>query len=154
MKNTIKILCCLIICSSTVNANSAYISVNGLKIHYQEYGEGELLILLHGGSLTSASWKRFIPEASKHSYIYALDSLGHGKTNNSDGEISYQQMTDDVANFIRKLKLNKPVFMGYSDGGLTTFLLAIQYTEIPTSIIIGGATDTLGNNERYFDGIQ
>jgi len=140
--------------SSTACASGSYVSTNGLKIHYQEYGEGEPLLLLHGGSLTSGSWKSFIPEASKHFHVYALDSRGHGKTNNPDGEISYHQMADDVASFISKLKLNKPVVMGYSDGGLTALLLAMQYPELPAAIVMGGATHTLGSGERYFDGMQ
>ena len=154
IKTIFKILCCLVIYSSTAFANGAYVSTNGIKIHYQEYGEGEPLLLLHGGSLTSGSWKWFIPEASKHFHVYAIDSRGHGKTNNPDGEISYRQMADDVAGFIRKLNLNKPVVMGYSDGGLTTLLLAMQYPELPAAIIMGGATHTLGSGERYFNGMQ
>ena len=154
IKCCLKFLCCALFYSSITNAEGSYVSANGMNIYYEEYGEGSPLVLLHGGSLTSQSWKWLIPEASQHFHVYAMDSRGHGRTDNPDGEVSYEQMADDVATFIRKLKINKPVVMGYSDGGLTTLLLAMQYPEIPAAIIIGGATDTLGNSEKYFDGMQ
>ena len=66
IKVTINFLCCFILFSSTACAEGTYVSANGLKMYYEEFGKGEALVLLHGGSLTSGSWKWLIPEASKH----------------------------------------------------------------------------------------
>ena len=33
-----------------------YIEANGLRVYYEVYGEGEPLLLLHGGTATSRSW--------------------------------------------------------------------------------------------------
>ena len=38
-----------------------YVQANGLKIYYEEYGKGRPLLLLHGGTQTSASWHELMP---------------------------------------------------------------------------------------------
>lgn len=34
-----------------------YVQANGLEIYYEEVGAGAPLLLLHGGTLTSSSWR-------------------------------------------------------------------------------------------------
>jgi pimeloyl-ACP methyl ester carboxylesterase len=83
--------------------NGKYVQANGINIHYEEYGEGAPLILLHGGTSTLAEWQAHIPSFAPHFHIYALDSRAHGKTDNPSGRLSYRMMADDVAAFIKAL---------------------------------------------------
>ena len=48
-----------------VNPNGKFATVNGAKIYYEEYGQGEPLFLLHGFSGTTSAWSAFIPEYAK-----------------------------------------------------------------------------------------
>ncbi|KAF0783030.1 hypothetical protein L243_20350 [Salmonella enterica subsp. enterica serovar Worthington str. BCH-3008] len=41
-------------------------------------------------------------------------------TNNPQGAFSYDLMAEDMAAFVKALKLEKPLVMGYSDGGWLT----------------------------------
>ncbi|HEX8597795.1 MAG TPA: alpha/beta hydrolase [Chloroflexia bacterium] len=117
-----------------------YIQVNDLEIYYEEYGKGEPLVLLHGGTATLQSWQDQIPAFAEHFRVVALDSRGHGKTNNPAGELSYGRMSEDVAAFIQALDLNKPLVFGYSDGGQIALELGMRYPELTGALVLGGTS--------------
>ena len=94
-----------------------YIEPNGLKVYYEVYGEGEPLLLIHGGTVTSRSWASHLPAVTGHFRVFTPDSRGHGRTNKPMGELDYRVMADDVAALIGALGLQRPLVLGYSDGG-------------------------------------
>src|SRR5579872_1052825 len=77
--------------------HTGYTQANGLKIYYGSYGSGTPLILLHAATQTADDWRPFIPRLSERFRVFALDSRGHGRTDNPAGFLSYGQMADDIA---------------------------------------------------------
>ena len=71
-----------------------YVQANGLRIHYEECGEGMPLLLIHGGSGIGANWRPFLPYFSQHYRVIIPDTRGHGLTANPTGEYSYRQMAE------------------------------------------------------------
>ena len=126
-----------------MNVNSTqqghYVSANSLEIYYEEYGSGEPLILLHGGTVTSQMWQPHIPFFAQHFRVIAPDSRGHGHTNNPIGELSYRMMADDVAAFIQALDLKKPLIFGYSDGGQIALEVGMRYANLTKALVVGAA---------------
>jgi pimeloyl-ACP methyl ester carboxylesterase len=116
-----------------------YVSANGLDMYYEEYGSGEPLILLHGGTVTSQMWQPHIPLFSQHFRVIAPDSRGHGRTNNPTGELSYRMMADDVAAFIQVLDLKKPPIFGFSDGGQIALEIGMRYANLTKVLVVGAA---------------
>ena len=129
-----------------------YAQVNDLIVYYEEYGKGEPLILLHGGTATVQSWQGQIPAFSEHFRVIAMDSRGHGKTNNPAGELSYSRMADDVATFSQVLGLGKPHVFGYSDGGQIALELGIRYPDLPKALVLGGTCYRF--TEQYFEALK
>lgn len=119
-----------------------YVQINDINMYYEAYGNGEPLILLHGGLGDSSGWKPFIPALSERFRVFALDSRGHGRTNNSKGELNYRMMSDDVAAFIQSLGLQKPSIFGNSDGAQIILEMGIRYSELLHSLVLcaGGYT--------------
>jgi pimeloyl-ACP methyl ester carboxylesterase len=107
-------------------ANGKFITVNGAKIYYEEYGQGEPLILLHGFGRTLADWKSFIPEFSKHFHVIAWDMRGHGRSTNPDTSnvFLHETAANDLLAIIEKLKLKKAKAIGHSSGGITILYAA------------------------------
>ncbi|ECG8589393.1 alpha/beta hydrolase [Salmonella enterica subsp. salamae] len=130
----------LINASATTMAKDKFVEANGLNIHYLEEGEGPPLVLIHGGGLTAKSWQGFAKEASRYFRVIMPDSRGHGLTNNPQGTFSYDLMAEDMAAFINALKLEKPLVMGYSDGGMVVLKLTSRYPDLARAGIVGGAT--------------
>lgn len=116
-----------------------FVRANGIIIHYEEYGSGAPLLLLHGGSGTLEEWKPMIPSFEPHFHVYAPDSRGHGKTDNPAGKLSYSVMADDVAAFVAALEISRPLVCGYSDGGQIALELAMRHPGLARALVVGAA---------------
>lgn len=114
------------------------INVNNVNLYYEEYGEGLPIILLHGNSETHEIFDKLIEKLKDKYKVYAIDSRCHGKSENTN-EISYELMRDDIISFIRKLKIEKPILYGFSDGGIIGLLVAIKEPNLLSKLIISGA---------------
>ncbi len=86
--------------------------------------------MIHGGGLTAKSWQGLAKEASRYFRVIMPDSRGHGLTNNPQGTFSYDLMAEDTAAFVKALKLEKPLVMGYSDGGMVVLKLTSRYPDL------------------------
>lgn len=116
-----------------------YVQANGLEIYYEEYGAGEPLLLLHGGTLTSHSWQTYAPAFAQHFRVIAPDSRGHGRTRNPSGEFGYRLMADDLAAFVQTLGLNKPLLCGFSDGAQIALEFGMHYPDLAKALVVCGA---------------
>ena len=56
--------------------------------------------------------------------------------------MNYQDIADDFAEFIKQLNLEKPVFYGFSDGGIAGLIIAAQHPDLLSKLIVSGANVT------------
>ena len=115
-----------------------YIDANGLGVYYEVFGEGEPLLLIHGGTATSRSWASHLPAFTEHFRVFTPDSRGHGRTDSPTGELDYRVMADDVAAVVSELGLQRPLVLGYSDGGQIALELGIRYPGLARALVLGG----------------
>lgn len=114
------------------------ITVNNININYEIYGEGKPIILLHGNSETHHIFDVLVEKLKENYKVYAIDSRCHGESDNPK-DISYDLMASDVIEFIKKLKIEKPILYGFSDGGIIGLLIAVNEPELLSKLIISGA---------------
>jgi pimeloyl-ACP methyl ester carboxylesterase len=106
-------------------------------MNYEKYGKGKPIILIHGNQEDHHIFDRLI-ESLKNSYcIYAIDSRNHGDSSKHT-VFSYDAMTEDLNEFILKLKINKPSILGFSDGGIVALKLAIKTHNLIDKLILCG----------------
>jgi pimeloyl-ACP methyl ester carboxylesterase len=115
-----------------------YVEANALRVYYEACGEGEPLLLIHGGTATGRSWASHLPAFAGHFRVYTPDSRGHGRTDNPAGELGYRAMADDVAALIAALDLRRPLVLGYSDGGQIALELGMRYPGLARALVLGG----------------
>ena len=117
----------------TVTASRS-VRANGIDIHYVEQGEGEPLLLLHGGMVSSSSIWAGVPVSyashletlAERFRVIAPDTRGCARTAHTGGPISYALLADDVAALIEALELDHPLVAGFSDGGIIATILGIR----------------------------
>lgn len=80
------------------------------------------LVFVHGTGLHAMTWLTHARELSKTYHCYAFDHRGHGDSTKERGDYDWGKMADDLAAFIRALKLDKPICVGHSMGGATVAL--------------------------------
>lgn len=134
---------------------SAYASVNGLNIYYEIYGQGNPLILIHGGGSTiQTSFEKIIPLLAKNRKIIAVELQAHGRTNDRNADLSFEQDADDVAALLATLKIAKADFLGFSNGGTTAIQIAIRHPEIVNKMILGSALAKRNGVPDWFWGMM
>ncbi len=104
------------------------VMLNGLRFHYRDWGHTDAppLVLLHGYSSHARSWDTFARALAPHFRIYALDQRGHGETGWTD-DYSSARMIEDVAAFVRALRLDTFDLLGLSMGGRNAYGYAAQH---------------------------
>ena len=128
------------------------VHVNGVKLYYERYGAGKPVILLHGNGEDHTAMQSAADHLKKWYAVYAIDSRCHGKSQQT-ATLGYHDMAGDVAAFIRKLGLNKPVLIGSSDGAIVALLVAIHHPELPGKVVSAGANRFPHELKRWFRGM-
>ncbi|MDY4166953.1 alpha/beta hydrolase [Gemmiger sp. An87] len=118
-----------------------YAIVNGLKLFYHKEGSGRPVILLHGNGEDHTIFDVAIKDLARSYTVYALDSRSHGKSDPVP-TLTYREMAEDVAAFIRQQGLEKPALVGFSDGGVVALLVALRWPDLPGRLVVAGANMT------------
>ncbi|WP_404405318.1 alpha/beta fold hydrolase [Pelagibacterium halotolerans] len=119
---------------------AGYETVNGLDIYYEVHGEGEPLLLIHGGLMTIEALGPIVPTLAQTRAVYAVELEGHGRTVDLDRPLSMRQMAEDVAGFITQQELGPVDIVGYSMGGGTALGVAILAPELVDSMVVISAS--------------
>lgn len=106
-----------------------------LNLHYQSFGEGEPLIILHGLLGTLDNWQSCARILSHTYHVITVDQRNHGHSPHSD-EFSYEAMTLDLLQLIDTLKLDDVLLMGHSMGGKTAMKFAQNYPDYVKKLIV------------------
>jgi pimeloyl-ACP methyl ester carboxylesterase len=138
---------------SSIDGQTAKImEVNGLPVRYYEAGEGEPLILLHGGRrsvFNSANmWAANITGLAKHFHVYAVDRLGYGLSGmREDGDFRYAAEVEFLDDFIEEMGLDHVNLAGNSSGGA----LVLEYGMAHPEKVITLTVAAVGPQTEFFD---
>ena len=109
---------------------TGYAPVNGLKMYYEVHGSGEPVVLLHGAFMAiSGDWEDWVHELSKTRKVIAIEMQGHGRTGDINRDMTYENLSDDVAELLDYLKIPNADIVGYSLGGGVAMMCAIRHPE-------------------------
>jgi pimeloyl-ACP methyl ester carboxylesterase len=115
------------------------VTLNGSKIHYEVYGKGKPLFLLHGFTQSSKSWLPYVGDYYEDFSVYLVDLRGHGKSSLFTEKISIPAVAKDIDALAEYLKLDSISAIGYSYGGEVLFQLALLHPGLVKSMIIVGS---------------
>jgi hypothetical protein len=87
--------------------SSGYADVNGIKLYHEIYGEGEPLVLIHGGLTTIGEMLGWVQPLAKTRRVIAMEMQGHGRTADTDRPMSFTMLGDDIAVLLDHLKIPK-----------------------------------------------
>src|SRR5687767_5122850 len=122
----------LTLCATTASGQTktGHVAVNGVNYYYEIHGQGEPLLLLHGGLGSIDMFRPVLPALSKGRRLIAVDLHGHGRTTLGERPISLVDMGDDIAAILKKLGIAQLDAFGYSLGGGVAFRLAVQHPQM------------------------
>ncbi len=113
---------------------------NGVKIKYDEIGNGEPIILLHGFGVSSYSWHNISRALSQKNKLFLIDFKGFGLSDKPlDNKYSISDQVEIIVNFIQKNNLQNLILIGHSMGGavaLQSYLKLMGAENNPTKGLI------------------
>ena len=116
-----------------------HITVNGVRLYYEVTGAGKPLVMAHCNSMDHKIFRRAVKVLSQRFTVYCPDSRDHGRSEKVK-TLHYEDMAEDMYRFITALELEKPVFYGFSDGGIIGLLLASDHPDLLSALIVSGAS--------------
>ena len=108
-------------------AKKGYVQANGVDYYYEIHGQGEPLLLLHGGLGSIDMFGPILPMLTKERQVIGVDLHGHGRTALGERPIDLVDIGDDLAIVLRELGYRQVDVLGYSFGGGAAFRLAVQH---------------------------
>jgi pimeloyl-ACP methyl ester carboxylesterase len=130
----------LLLCGQAIgqSVQPTKVRVNGVELHYIEQGQGEPLILLHGGQGDYRSWESLMKLLSPQFRVISYSRRYNYPNNNPIAAKYHSAYTeaDDLAAFIRQLKLGRAHLVGTSMGAFTALVLAVKHPEMVRSLVL------------------
>lgn len=135
---------------------TGYAQVNGINMYYEVHGQGNPLVLLHGGGSTLfTSFAKIIPLLAGRRQVIAVELQAHGRTSDRNAPESFEQDADDVAALLKHLTISKADIMGFSNGGSTSLQLAIRHPECVDKLVaVSAIYKRDGMQPGFFDFMQ
>ncbi len=115
---------------------SGLAQVNGVSTYFAVYGEGEPLVLLHGGLGAIEMFGPVLAELAQHHTVIGVDLQGHGRTPPHDRPMTFSNMAADIAALIGYLGYDKADVMGYSTGGAVALRVAVEHPEVVDRLVL------------------
>lgn len=106
-----------------------------VNLSAQVIGEGEPLVILHGLFGSARNWGSIARGLADIRQVHALDLRNHGSSP-WDPAMTYEQMAEDVADYIERRGLAPSDVLGHSMGGKTAMLMALTHPELVERLII------------------
>jgi pimeloyl-ACP methyl ester carboxylesterase len=122
-----------------------YAELGTVRTWYDEHGDGEPLVLMHGGLVDARFFAPNLEPLAERFHVYTPERRGHGHSPDVEGPITYQLMADDTIAFLEQVVGRPADLVGHSDGAFVAMLVAMQRPELVNRLVmISGGFDKSG----------
>jgi 3-oxoadipate enol-lactonase len=112
------------------------LSVNSAQIFYQETGNGDPLLLLHGLGSSGDDWWFQTPAFAPHFRVILPNLRGHKHSSPLRGPTSIYTLMADIAQMMDAMEITQAHVLGLSLGGAVAQLLAIHFPQKVGKLIL------------------
>jgi pimeloyl-ACP methyl ester carboxylesterase len=119
--------------------SDGYVYANGIRIHYYRATTAPgkpVIVMVHGVTDIGLSWTTLTSKLQGAYDIYMLDARAHGLTDPFTAADTGDTLVKDVVEFVRTMKLEKPILMGHSMGAATVRRVGAEFPELAKAIVM------------------
>jgi pimeloyl-ACP methyl ester carboxylesterase len=116
-------------------------NVNGIQLHYEIYGQGDPMVLIHGGLTTIGEMEVWVQSLATSRQVIAVEMQGHGHTPDTDRPLSFHALAQDIAALLDHLGIASADVVGHSFGGAVALRTAIQTPERVRRLVVVSSPD-------------
>lgn len=106
-----------------------------MEPHFERYGQGHPLIILHGLFGSLENWRTLSKGFAQAFQVFALDQRNHGRSPHSE-VFNYHALVEDVRDFMQRYQLPSAHVLGHSMGGKVAMQFALTYPDQVDKLII------------------
>ena len=126
------------------DADSRFVEIDGLTVHYKLAGQGQpALVLLHGFASSTFSWREVMPVLAESYTVVAFDRPAFGLTERplpgqwrGDGPYGTAAQADLTVALMDELGIDQAVLVGNSAGGTVAALTALLYPQRVRAVVL------------------
>ncbi len=125
-------------------AAGKYVRSKDAEIYYEVYGQGEPVLILHGGGVgCTYEMGRFIDILSEKHMVIAPSTRGQGKSQIGTSPVTYEQKALDMMTVVNEITKKPLIILGFSDGAYTAYKIASMYPKHVKKVIAIGAGENI-----------
>ncbi|HEX7610130.1 MAG TPA: alpha/beta fold hydrolase, partial [Solirubrobacteraceae bacterium] len=110
-------------------ADEFELTLHGHRVAYRQAGSGPVLVLIHGITADSSTWRRVMPYLARRFTVIAPDLIGHGHSAKPKGDYSLGAHASGVRDLLLALGHDRASFLGHSLGGGIAMQISYQFPE-------------------------
>ncbi|GEP11235.1 alpha/beta fold hydrolase [Methylobacterium gnaphalii] len=116
----------------------AFITVDGVRLHYVERGRGEALVLIHGNGTMIQDFlsSSIVDDLAERFRVIVLDRPGYGYSDRPRGVWTPRAHATLYQKALRQLGVRQAVVLGHSWGALVAVALALQAPHLVRSLVL------------------
>lgn len=111
---------------------SGFADVNLTQLYYEMAGDGQALVLLHGGLLDCRMWNDQFEVFVRRYQVIRYDARGYGRSNLPDAPYKH---ADDLHGLLRALGVERAALVGLSLGGMIAVDFTLEHPEMVSALI-------------------
>ncbi|HEY8172598.1 MAG TPA: alpha/beta hydrolase [Dehalococcoidia bacterium] len=123
------------------------IDIDGYGVHHVEQGTGPAIVLIHGFGGHTYHYRRMIPSLAREHRVIAVDLKGFGYSErDANAGLSHEDQVAMLKKLLRRLDVDRALFVGHSMGGAVVQRLAAHHPEMVDGLVLiasvsGGAEE-------------
>jgi pimeloyl-ACP methyl ester carboxylesterase len=114
---------------------AGYTELSGGRVWYDEHGQGEALVLVHGGAVDARFFDHNVPALAERFRVITTDLWGHGRTSDREGPFSMASFATDVAELIEKVVGGPAHVLGHSIGAAVALTLTVRRPDLVRKLV-------------------
>ncbi len=118
------------------------------SIHYEEHGQGPVMILIHGFCECHEIWDNLISDLSNHFRVITIDLPGFGKSPIIKSNLTIKAVAEEVLERIKSLHIQKCVVIGHSLGGYVGIAIAKERPDLIQGLCLFHSTASSDSEEK------
>ncbi|GLX01195.1 alpha/beta fold hydrolase [Microtetraspora sp. NBRC 16547] len=113
-----------------------YVDINGVNMWFDDRGEGDPVVLLHGGLTDSRDFSGNLDTLSGRFRLLLPERRGHGHTADVAGPITIEVMAQDTIAFLDKIVASAVHLIGYSAGAAVALRVAVRRRDLVDRLVL------------------
>ena len=125
-------------------------ALEGALVNVEQSGSGPVIVVLHGFTGDTETWRSFIDEAQGNYTLIAVDLPGHGASDSPDDPKLYtmERHIRALMEILDGLGVQRVTWLGYSLGGRIALCVAIANPERTSALVLESASPGLARSEE------